>query len=42
MENKLKWKWVKFWGKKRRIVYTDKLKKDEVLFYGYTIYLSNK
>ena len=36
---KLIWLWKKFWGKKYYIVYTDKLRENEVLFYRHKIYV---
>ena len=36
---KLKWLWMRFWGRKYYIVYTDELRKNEVLFYNHKIYV---
>ena len=36
---KLKWLWKCIWGRKYFIKYTDKLKDDEILIHGHTIYV---
>lgn len=36
---KLKWLWVRFWGKKYYIVYTDMLKKNEIIVFKHKIYV---
>ncbi|MDD7102559.1 MAG: hypothetical protein SOZ06_03535 [Candidatus Faecenecus gallistercoris] len=39
---KLLWLWKKIWGTKYRIVYTEELHEDEVLFYGHKIYVGKE
>lgn len=39
MTQKLKWLWVKFWGKKYDIIKTRELKENEILIYKHKIYL---
>lgn len=36
---KLIWIWKRFWGKQYRIVYTDKLKENEILVFNHTFYI---
>ncbi len=39
---KLIWLWKKFWGVRYRIVCTEELREDEVLFYNHKIYIGRK
>ena len=36
---KLKFLWMRFWGKKYYIVYTDNLKENEIVFYRHKIFI---
>lgn len=40
--NKLIWLWKKFWGRTYYIIYTDKLKDNEILVHGHRIYIKDK
>ena len=39
---KIIWLWKKFWGKRYRIKYTDKLKSNEILVYSHKIYIGKE
>lgn len=39
---KIMWLWKKFWGKRYKIVYTEKLRENEVLFYGHKIFIGKE
>lgn len=36
---RLIWLWIRFWGRKYYIVYTEELRDNEVLFYNHKIYI---
>ncbi len=36
---KLIWIWKRIWGREYRIIYTNKLTKDRILFYRHKIYI---
>lgn len=40
LKNNINWLWKRFWGNSYRIIFTDKLKDDEILFYNHKLYLS--
>lgn len=37
--NKIKKIWISFWGKKYKIIYSDKLRENEVLIYRHKIFI---
>ncbi len=39
---KIMWIWKKFWGTRYKIVYTDELCENEVLFYGHKIFIGKE
>lgn len=39
---KIMWLWKKFWGKRYRIKYTNKLKVNEILVYSHQIFIGKE
>lgn len=39
MINRIKWMWIKFWGWKYRVKYTNELKENEILCFRHTLYI---